>query len=194
MDVRCEPSRGPAGRGAAWKASISTWRLSGSSLSSQCIVDAQAGFGGELSAASRLRALFGSALGAGCRRPRRRRGRARASGSPARRARSRPSYGKSDQLQIQVGLHALAHVQQRLDGEQPLVASRRRRADRRAAPWLPSSRNRSARSTSASLRVSCGLSSPTARCLRAACRFRSRAAGWLSASRPCEVGVDEGQG
>ena len=124
-------------------AKVSIWRDCGSSLSSQC-----RSIGRPRSAASRTaRArspprLPSCARNAGCRRPHRRQDRAPASCS---RRRSREAQiavlRERDELQVEVRLNLLLHLQQRLDRQQPVVADIDVAADRQQARATPRDRN-----------------------------------------------------
>ena len=95
---------------------------------------------------------------------------------------------EGDELQVDIGRDPSLHLEQRLDGGQPVVADIDMGADgeqalrhREVAIAQRALDHRLDGQAAASAR-------PTARCLRAACRIRSSAAGRATASRPCGNG------
>ena len=125
-------------------------------------VDAQAALGGDLAQRrpTPRRPRPSCARNAGCRRRRRRPCRARARGSRPRPGAVVAVLREGDELQVEIGRDPALHLEQRVDGEQPVVADVDMAADGEQALRRRPGRNSAAPARSPPRAVRSGFSSP----------------------------------
>ena len=137
MEVRCEPATRPCRPSrCVSQASVSIWRDSGSSVSSQCMSTSRPRSAAISHSAATLSAAPSSIVRSKCGMP-------PTTSTPRSSARFRFSararravvavLREGDELQVEIGRDLRLHLEQRLDGEQPVVADVDMAADREQA-------------------------------------------------------------